>query len=82
MLTADLIPTDNGRVVALKKKLGDQIDTLLARYEAELYQERYLPEYQSNAREISRREKQKDLERAQRDREALERVAALSEDAD
>lgn len=80
MLTADLLPTSADNKVKLKRDIGSEIAKILGKYEAELYQDRYLPEYQKTQREISRREKEEAEERRRRDQAALDRVASLSGD--
>jgi len=78
MLTADLLPTSSENKLTLKRNIGAEISKILGKYEAELYQDRYLPEYQKTQREISRREKEEAEDRRRRDQSALDRVAALS----
>ena len=80
MLTVDLLPLDNKNAAEIKKSISKEINETLATYEAELYQDRYLPEYQKQAREISRRERAEQDAKRVRDLEALGRVAALSAD--
>jgi tRNA uridine 5-carbamoylmethylation protein Kti12 len=79
-LTAELIPTSDDRLKKLKAAIVEDSGRLLSRYEAELYQDRYLPEYQRLMREVSRREKAEAEEKRRREQEAFERVAALGGD--
>lgn len=78
MLTAELIPGDGKRHEAVKSQMAAHIEKVMGRYEAELYQDRYLPEYQRAMREISRREKEAAEEKRRRDQAALDRVAEFS----
>lgn len=80
LLTADLLNTDGKRVVEIKKKIFADTEKILNTYEAEIFQDRYMPEYQRHMRELSRREKAEEEARRQRELAALGRVAALSED--
>jgi hypothetical protein len=82
MLLVDLLPTDNKQITEIKKELSKDISSVMAAYEAELFQDRYLPEYQKQAREISRREKAEAELKRQRELEAMNRVAALSGDVE
>ena len=79
-LTAELVPLADDKLNGLKQAISEDSGRLLARYEAELYQERYLPEYQRVMREISRREKIEAEEKRRREQAAFERVAALAGD--
>lgn len=81
MLGIEHLTADGKRIGEIKRSVGDEIAKMLARYEAELYQDRYLPEYQRVMRELSRREKEEAEEKRRRDQAALDRVAAFSEDA-
>jgi hypothetical protein len=54
-----------------------RIEKLLEAYEAELFQDRYLPEYQQYHREVSRREKEAEAERRRKAAELMEKVSAL-----
>ena len=81
MLTTDLLPIDGDKRGTIKKDIHEQIFKLMDRYEAELYQERYLPEYQRQMREVSRREKLALEEKRRREQAALERVAEFSDDS-
>jgi hypothetical protein len=80
LLTADMLHTDGKKIVEIKKKIFADTTKILDSYEAEIFQDRYLPEYQRHMRELSRREKAEAEAKRQRDLEALGRVAALSED--
>jgi hypothetical protein len=75
MLTAELIPGDQKRQSAMKAQITSHVEKIIDKYEAELYQERYLPEYQRAMREISRREKEAEEEKRRREQAALDRVA-------
>lgn len=79
MLTVETLSVDSKQAIEIKKSINKDISELLAKYEAELYQDRYLPEYQKNAREISRRERAEADAKRERDLAALNRVASLSE---
>lgn len=81
MLTVELLPIDGKRTIEIKNNIGKDIAAMMSAYEAELFQDRYLPEYQKHEREISRREKAEAEAKRKRDLEALSRVASLSEDA-
>jgi pantothenate kinase-related protein Tda10 len=78
MLTVELIPNEAPRVLSIKKDIRSRIDKSMSQYEAELYQDRYLPEYQGQMRELSRREKEAEEAKRKRDQEALDRVASFS----
>jgi hypothetical protein len=78
MLTAELLTTSDEKIIKLKQGIAQDANRLLEKYEAELYQERYLPEYQRLMREISRREKAAEEEKRRKEQAAFERVAALS----
>ena len=80
MLTADLLPTSAETRQKVKLDTHDDILKMLSRYEAEIYQDRYLPEYQRTVREVSRREKEEAEAKRRRDMDALERVASFSGD--
>lgn len=80
LLTADMLHTDGKKIVEIKKRIFSDTTKILDSYEAEIFQDRYLPEYQRHMRELSRREKAEAEAKRQRDLEALGRVAALSED--
>jgi hypothetical protein len=78
MLSADQLPTAPENRVKIKRSLHDEIGKMLGKYEAELYQDRYLPEYQRTMREISRREKEEAEDKRRRDQAALDRVATFA----
>lgn len=80
LLTAELIPAADDKIIKLKSSLSETTGRMLNRYEAELYQDRYLPEYERLMREISRREKAEAEEKRRREQAAFERVAALAGD--
>lgn len=72
--------TDAEQVVRRKKTIHEDVNLWLKLYEAELYQDRYMPEYQREERERLRIESQKQAEQKIREAEALKRVASFSED--
>lgn len=63
-----------------KLKASKRIGKLISKYEAELYQDRYLPEYQRAEREISRRERQEAENKKARDEAVKARVASFDDD--
>ncbi len=75
MVNIEMLPGDAKQLQAMKSQLSSQIQKLMSKYEAELYQDRYLPDYQKAMREISRREKEAEEEKRRRDQAALDRVA-------
>lgn len=81
MLVAATLPGDKKSLEALQSSVAADVTKMMGSYEAELYQDRYLPEYQAHARELSRREKAAEEAKRRRDQEALARVAALGEDS-
>ena len=81
MLLADQLNIEGNKRVEVKKDIHEEVLKLMGRYEAELYQDRYLPEYQRQMREVSRREKEMEEEKRRRDQAALDRVAEFSDDA-
>lgn len=72
--------TEGQDVVRRKQQVHDDINVWLKLYEAELYQDRYMPEYQREERERARVQEQKEAERKIREAAALQRVAAFSEE--
>ena len=72
--------TDPEQVVRRKQGIHQDVDLWLKLYEAELYQDRYMPEYQRAERERARVDALKQAEKKVRDSEALKRVAAFSEE--
>lgn len=72
--------TDAEQIIRRKKAIHEDINLWLKLYEAELYQDRYMPEYQREERERLRIESQKQAEQKIREAEALKRVASFSED--
>lgn len=72
--------TDAEQVVRRKKAIHEDINLWLKLYEAELYQDRYMPEYQRAERERTRLASLKQAEDKIREAEALKRVATFSED--
>lgn len=71
--------TDAEKVVRRKNAIHEDINLWLKLYEAELYQDRYMPEYQRAERERARLNSQRQAEEKVREAEALKRVAAFSE---
>jgi hypothetical protein len=65
---------------ARHEPLRADVDRLLKVYEAEVFEDRYLPAYQQAEAEEERRAKLDALERERREAEAQKRVAAFSED--
>ena len=63
-----------------KALLHDDINVWLRLYEAELYQDRYMPAYQRAERERIRQEAHAEAERKVREAQALKKVAGFSED--
>ena len=83
LLTADLIPYSDPKTnQEVKKDIHKELSTLLGKYEAELYQEKYLPEYQRAQRELSRREKEKAEAALRREKKAMALVEGFAEDTD
>jgi len=72
--------TDTQDVVRRKQQVHEDINVWLKLYEAELYQDRYMPEYQREERERLRIQEQQEAERKVRETAALKRVAAFSEE--
>lgn len=72
--------TDESQVVRRKQGIHEDVNLWLKLYEAELYQDRYMPEYQRAERERQRVTAQQEAEKKVRDAEALKRVAAFSEE--
>lgn len=81
LLTVELTPGDQKRQAAVKAQISSHVQKIMDKYEAEIFQERYLPEYQRALREISRREKEAEEEKRRRDQAALDRVAEFDADA-
>ena len=71
--------TDAEQVVRRKQAIHEDVNLWLKLYEAELYQDRYMPEYQRAERERLRVESQRIAEQKVREAEALKRVARFSE---
>lgn len=63
-----------------KSLLHDDINVWLRLYEAELYQDRYVPAYQRAERERQRRAAQDEAVRKVREASALRRVQGFSDD--
>jgi hypothetical protein len=72
--------TEAQDVVRRKQQVHEDINVWLKLYEAELYQDRYMPEYQREERERLRIQEQQEAERKVRETAALKRVAAFSEE--
>ena len=72
--------TDPESVGARKKRFFESSALWLKLFEAELYQDRYMPSYQRQERERVRTAMRKEAERKVRDAEALKRVASFSEE--
>jgi len=68
------------RITMRKGLIHEDINIWLRLYEAELYQDRYLPTYQRAERERQRREAQDEAERKMREAAALKKVAGFSDD--
>lgn len=65
---------------ALHKPLREDTARLMDFYEAEVFEDRYLPAYQQAQAERDRREKQALADRERQQAESLKRVASFSED--
>lgn len=68
------------KIATRKKLLHEDINVWLKLYEAELYQDRYLPEYQRAEREQARQAEQAEVERKMRESQALRRVERFSDE--
>ena len=78
-----LVEVSNLPAAAKTKSLDffqKEAEKVLGHYEAELFQERYLPEYQRNQRNISRREKEEMLRKQQELEEQKKKVESLSQE--
>lgn len=74
------LTTKEDSITRRKHLLHEDINVWLRLYEAELYQDRYIPSYQREERERLRREEQLETVRKVREAEALKKVAAFSAD--
>jgi hypothetical protein len=74
------LTTDSEQIVRRKQAIHDDVNLWLKLYEAELFQDRYMPEYQREERERARLISQRQAEEKIREAEALKKVAAFSED--
>ena len=72
------LATDADKIKQRKVLLRTDVNVLLKYFEAELYQDRYLPEYQRAEREERRSEAILAAEKKAREAIALKRVAAFS----
>lgn len=59
--------------------LHQTMDEMLKFYEAELFEDRYLPSYRQAEAEAERKKRQEALEAARRDRQTAARVASFTE---
>ena len=73
---------DKAAHAARHEPLRADVDRLLKLYEAEVFEDRYLPAYQQAEAEEERRAKLAAIERERREAEARKKVAAFSEDDD
>lgn len=71
---------DESAYRARHEPLRADVDRLLKLYEAEVFEERYLPAYQQAEAEEERRSKIDAMERERREAEARKKVAAFSEE--
>lgn len=68
------------KITQRKGLLHEDINVWLRLYEAELYQDRYMPAYQRAERERTRREALAEAERKMREQQALKKVERFSDD--
>lgn len=79
MLLVDVLQLEAARTSSVKTSIQAHVVKAMKNYEAELFQDRYLPEYQRQMRELSRREKEEAEAKRKRDQQALDRVSGFSE---
>jgi len=74
------LTTSDTMIQKRKASMHEEINLWLRIYEAELYQDRYLPSYQRAERERLRHEQLAEMERKMREQQALKKVERFGAD--